>query len=86
MSVCLYVLCLYVCMPEGVLINTEGMTSAESASAVHVYGHFSCRAHGVLDQCAVCVGDTNDVHVCFSLSTQFLCCNSLRSYIAHCVV
>ena len=39
---------------SSVTINTPGVTS-ESASAVHVYGHFSCWAHGVLDQCAVSV-------------------------------
>ena len=35
----------------------------------------TCWAHRVLDQCAVCVYDANDVRVCFSLSSQFLCCS-----------
>ena len=41
---------------------------------VPVYSHLSCWAHGALDQCA-CVYVTNDVCICFSLSTQFLCCS-----------
>jgi len=50
------------------------MTS-ESAPAVHAYSHLSCWAQSVLDQCAVCVCNPNDVYACFSLSTQFLCCS-----------
>ena len=43
--------------------------------------------HDCFHQCAVCVCISGDVHTCFSLSTQFLCCSySLRSiFIVHCV-
>lgn len=39
-----------------------------------------------MDQCIVFVCDTNDLCVCFSSSTQFLCCGyTWHPYIAHCV-